>query len=110
MIPRLAQGRSGCRHAARVAAALARRDFEIVVADDGSGSGNTAEAALALEPARTARAAAPGTTAARATPCRRGRRYSERRDATDADLAAPMRNLARLEAALRAGADVAIGS
>lgn len=94
----------------RVAAALAGRDFEIVVADDGSSDG-TAEAALALGlPAlRVLRAE---HNRGKGDAVRRGMlgAAGDRRLMTDADLSTPIEDLARLEAALDAGADVAIGS
>jgi dolichyl-phosphate beta-glucosyltransferase len=94
----------------RIAAALAGRECEIVVADDGSRDG-TAEAALAL--------GLPGLRVLRAErnrgkgdAVRRGMlgAVGARRLMTDADLSTPIEDLARLEAALDAGADVAIGS
>jgi dolichyl-phosphate beta-glucosyltransferase len=94
----------------RVAEALSGRECEIVVADDGSTDG-TAEAALAL--------GLPGLRVLRADrnrgkgdAVRRGMlgAVGDRRLMTDADLSTPIADLARLEAALDAGADVAIGS
>jgi dolichyl-phosphate beta-glucosyltransferase len=97
---------------ARVEAFLAGagRDYEVVVVDDGSTDG-TAERARAT--------GCRGLTVLRHEP-NRGKGYAVRqgmlaargawRLMTDADLSTPIEDLAHLEKALLAGADVAIGS
>jgi len=86
---------------------LSGREYEVVVVDDGSADG-TAEIGVRFgcrvlrHPANLGKGAAvkSGVLASRGDPVL----------VTDADLAAPITELPKLEEALRAGADVAIGS
>jgi dolichyl-phosphate beta-glucosyltransferase len=96
------------RTLATIAAHLAGREHEVLVVDDGSGD------------ATAACATAAGATRVLRHQPNRGKGYAvrrgmleargERRLMTDADLSTPIEELARLEAALDSGADVAIGS
>ncbi|MGH9413510.1 MAG: dolichyl-phosphate beta-glucosyltransferase [Terriglobales bacterium] len=97
-----------------IAAYCARRPerFEIIVVDDGSGDGT---AALPLPPdaprLRWRMLRNPGNRG-KGYSVRHGMRVARGRRLlfTDADLSAPIAEIERLEAALAAGADVAIGS
>lgn len=92
---------------ARVSAFLADRDAELLVVDDGSrdATASIAEACgarVVRHAANRGKGAATRTGMLAAT--------GERLLLCDADLATPIEELANLEAALDAGADVAIGS
>jgi dolichyl-phosphate beta-glucosyltransferase len=84
--------------------------YEILVADDGSRDGTAAAAARAG--ADAVRVLEGGTNRGKGHAVRRGMLAAtgQRRLMTDADLSTPIEELQRLEAALDAGADVAIGS
>jgi dolichyl-phosphate beta-glucosyltransferase len=94
---------------ARVRAYLAGRgtDFEIVVADDGS-----RDATAALAEAAGARLVQSATNRGKGHAVRHGMLAARgaRRLMTDADLSTPIEDLALLEQALAAGADVAVAS
>lgn len=84
--------------------------YEILVVDDGSRDGTLAAARAAAGP--ELRVLTGDSNRGKGHAVRRGMlaAQGERRLMTDADLSTPIEDLPRLEAALRAGADVAIGS
>jgi dolichyl-phosphate beta-glucosyltransferase len=84
--------------------------YEILVADDGSRDGTVAAARAAGGPG--VRVLTGERNRGKGHAVRRGMLAAagERRLMTDADLSTPIEELVRLEAALAAGADVAIGS
>lgn len=114
VIPAFNEARRLPRYLAEVVAYFEGRDepYEILVADDGSTDGTadavtaTAHAHPAVRVLRDQRNEGKGAAVRRGMLAARG----DRRLFADADGATPIVELKRLEAALAAGADIAIGS
>ncbi len=89
-----------------------KSDFEVIVVDDGSRDGTAAVARRVADGQPRVRVVELGENAGKGAAVRAGMLAASGASIlfSDADLATPIRELAKLEAALAAGADIAIAS